>query len=447
MTSPCVAVAVSGGRDSLSLLHATLVQARELGLRVAALHVHHGLQAVADDWVEQIRRCCAAWTESIAPVAFHWRRLCGEPTPGESIEAWARRGRYEALAEMAIEAGASIVLLGHHRRDQAETFLLQALRGAGAKGLAAMPRAVQRRGLTWARPWLAMSRQAIDAYAESHGLPHVDDPSNAHPRFARNRLRLAVWPALTEAFADAETRLAGAARQAQWEAECLAEWGALDLGQVQNEDGALVVDRLQSLSAARRRNVLSLWLRRELGRGAEGALVDRLMQQLPAGQGPARWQAQAFELHRYRGLLRCAPAEHGAEGERPSEEIVDLSRPGEHRLPQWAGSMEVSTVDAGGIALSRLQKAVLRVRSGGEQFQSHAGGVPRSLKKQYQAASVPAWGRKGPLLYCEGQLVFVPGLGIDARALAKPGVPQAIVRWDADDGATLRPESALGETP
>ena len=153
--APTVAVAYSGGRDSTALLHATLAAARDGGVEVVALHVHHGLSVHADDWLAHCERQCAAWAAAGQPVEFDSRRVGGSgPARGESVEAWAREARYAALAEISQARGIDLVLLAHHRRDQAETVLLQALRGAGAAGLAAMPRVMRRRGITWARPWL-----------------------------------------------------------------------------------------------------------------------------------------------------------------------------------------------------------------------------------------------------------------------------------------------------
>ena len=129
---PRIAVACSGGRDSIALLHVTARAARPLGVEVVALHVHHGLMSAADAWLAQLRAQCAQWAEAGLPVRLVFTRLTERPAPGDSVEAWARGARYRALAEMARAAGCDAVLLAHHRRDQAETFLLQALRGAGA---------------------------------------------------------------------------------------------------------------------------------------------------------------------------------------------------------------------------------------------------------------------------------------------------------------------------
>lgn len=176
MATPRVAVAVSGGRDSTALLHCTVRTAAALGVGVVALHVHHGLMPAADAWLAQVQAQCRRWG-----VAFCSRRLQTHPPRGASVEAWARAERYRALAEMAREARCSIVLLAHHRRDQAETWLLQALRGGGPAGLSAMPQEAVREGITWARPWLAQPRAAIEAYVRRHRLKHVEDDSNADP--------------------------------------------------------------------------------------------------------------------------------------------------------------------------------------------------------------------------------------------------------------------------
>ena len=123
----CIAVAYSGGRDSTALLHATLTQATPLGIEIVALHVHHGLSPNADTWLAHCASQCARWTVRGLPVRLIAQRLVGSPAHGDSVEAWARRERYRALREMALEVGASAVLLGQHRRDQAETVLLLSL--------------------------------------------------------------------------------------------------------------------------------------------------------------------------------------------------------------------------------------------------------------------------------------------------------------------------------
>ena len=414
-----VAVAVSGGLDSTALLHCTGRLAARLGVEVHALHVHHGLQPAADAWQAQVAAQCRRWGSAGMPIHFHGHRVGERPAAGDSIEAWARRVRYRALADMARAAGCALVLLAHHRRDQAETVLLQALRGAGPAGLSAMPVQADRQGLTWARPWLAQPREAIEAYARRWRLSHVTDPSNADERYARSRLRQAVWPALTAAFGDADVALAATARRAQ-EARAIVDEVALsDLVQVSGGTGLNVTAWL-ALSAARRANVLRHWLLRAGVVAAPESLVQRLLAELPDRRAGA-WPAGASPLRLHRGVLAVVPQAPAAVVEVIA---IDLSRTGQHPLPPWPGAMRVDPVRQGGVPAALLRQAELRPRQGGEQFQAHPSGPPRSLKKQFQDRGVPAWQRDGPLVWAEGRLVFVPGLGIDARAAALPGQPR-----------------------
>ncbi len=295
-----LAVATSGGRDSTALLHCTLRQAAPLGVEVWALHVHHGLMAEADAWEQAVRAQARRWG-----ARFDSRRLVGAPARGDSVEAWAREGRYAALAEMARSAGCPLVLLAHHRRDQAETWLLQALRGAGSAGLSAMPRLAEREGLVWARPWLDQPREAIEAYVQRHRLRFVDDRSNADQRFGRGRLRQRLWPVLEAAFPQAEAVLAMAARHAQGAQALAAEVAVADAAAVCEGPGleALRLEPWLALTPERRRNVLRHWLQQRLGAGAPQTLVERLLVEA-AGVAPARWPAPGAEVERRRGRLR-----------------------------------------------------------------------------------------------------------------------------------------------
>ncbi|MBK7615789.1 MAG: tRNA lysidine(34) synthetase TilS [Vitreoscilla sp.] len=427
-----VAVAASGGRDSTALLHATARAAKALGLQVLALHVHHGLNSQAGAWAAHLQTQCARWRRAGWPVRCEVARLSGAPEPGQSVEAWARVGRYAALARMATKGGATLVLLAHHRRDQAETVLLQALRGAGPVGLAAMPSAAHRQGLTWARPWLHMSSQAVDQYVTRFRLKHIKDDSNLDQRFDRNRLRHSLWPGLLAAFPQAEASLARSAGQSALASAALQEWAAADLPGVAAADGSLDTRLWMGLSAARRWFMLHEWLAVQAP-GAPGSLIDRLCAELPCCRS-GRWPLLAgHELRLYRGFLRVAmlaaeaPAHASAAANGPYP--LALNRQGLHALPPWQGRLQVTRVQVGGLPLALLAHASCRARVGGEAFQSHAKGVPRSLKKQYQAAAVPAWQRVGPLVFAGEQLLWVPGLGPDARALAQAGEPQASLSW------------------
>lgn len=293
-----MAVAFSGGPDSTALLIATARQGLALGARVFALHVNHGLQPEADAWEAQARETALA-----LGVDFRSRRLKGKPRRGDSVEAWARQGRYAALVEMAREAGAGLVLLAQHADDQAETVLLQALRGAGPAGLAAMPRQWQADGLHWARPWLGQPRERLTALLD--GQPTVQDPSNADPRFARSRLRQRLMPALREAFPQAVTVLGEVARHAAQARALADEIAALDLPACLDAQGRLRHEAWALLSPARRRNVLQAWLAPQLPAGVPVSLLDRLCAEW--SEKGARWPTPAGPLLAQRKRLQLSP--------------------------------------------------------------------------------------------------------------------------------------------
>lgn len=414
-----VAVAFSGGLDSTALLHV----ATRSGARVLALHVHHGLQPQADDWAARCER-----TAHEFGAAFACTRLSGSPGPGDSVEAWARDGRHRALHDMAVAAGADLLLLAHHRQDQAETFLLQAMRGAGLAGLAGMPRSQWRNGLCWARPWLDQPRARIRAYAEQHDLRWIEDPSNADDRYARNRLRQTLW----QAFPAAEAGLAQAARWVQHAHALAAEVAAADVAQLATPR-RLDLAALARLSPARASNALRAWLASHTV--APATLVERLLTEWQPG-ATLSWPAPGGQLHAYRDGLYWSlePAEA------PPAIALDLSRPGIHPQPGWGGGWHVVPASPG-IAPTRLARLTQRARAGAsaDQFQRAPASVPRALKKACQEAGLPPWRRNGPLLLDEaGALVAIAGLGMDARAFAKQDEPQLVVHWLDDSDLPQR---------
>lgn len=424
-----MAVAFSGGRDSLALLHVAARSAALLGLRVVALHVHHGLMPEADQWVRRARRLCNRWRARGLPVSLVWHRVEGQPSKGQSVEAWARQVRYAALSDMARSCGAAVVLLGHHRRDQAETVLLQAMRGAGPRGLAAIPKLARREGLTWCRPWIDQPRELIDAYVRRHRLQPIEDRSNEDARFARNRLRLQVWPSLTESFPQAELALASLAAKAAEAAEVLSELAEID-GQACRRGESLSVHAWSVLSPARRANLLRAWLRGATGRGVAEALIRRLMAELP-GCTQARWPVgDGVDIRLYRGRLQLIRAR--AQAQAPARLSIDLSSEGTVPVQAWGGGFIVTACSSHGIALDRLAHAELRAREGGETFQLAPDRPARRLKKQFQACEVAGDDRLAPLVWLDGALAFVPGVGIDARQWAPEGQPMATLRWYVD---------------
>ncbi|MDO9459984.1 MAG: tRNA lysidine(34) synthetase TilS, partial [Alphaproteobacteria bacterium] len=251
----------------------------------------------------------------------------------------------------------------------------------------------------------------------------------------RNRLRASVWPALTGSFANAEVSLVAAAHRAQEAAACLAELAGIDIAAC-IEGGGLRCAAWRLLSAPRQANLLRAWLPSVVA----GAVPETLLQRLPTEMATARsgrWPAPGGELRLHDGVLHFARL--GAAVATPgAPAVLDLALPGEHGVPGWRGHFAVDVVAEGGIPAALLQQAQLRPRQGGEQFQRAPRSLARSLKKQYQALRVPAWQRDGPLVYSgDGQLLYVPGLGVDARCMAPAGASQRRLQWLADNGEGL----------
>lgn len=264
-------VAYSGGLDSTALLLAA--QALWPG-RLRALHVHHGLQAAADDFADHALRRCAA-----LGVPLQVLRVQAAHAPGQSPEDAARRARYLALAQAAREQGAPAVWLAHHAQDQAETVLLALSRGAGLPGLAGMPGRFERHGMAFVRPLLGLERAQLRAAVEGLGLDWVEDPSNRDPQRTRNRIRHDLLPAWTRAFPAGLQTLARSARHAAQAQRLLDELAEDDLRLLGDPPR---VAELRRLSAPRQANALRYWLRRGWQVAGSEAQMAELLRQIDA---------------------------------------------------------------------------------------------------------------------------------------------------------------------
>jgi len=264
-----LAVAYSGGADSTALLHAA--QALWPG-QVHAIHVNHGLQAAAGDFERHCSHRC-----QMLDVPLAVRRVQAHAAEGESPEDAARRARYQALADAARAQGVVQVLLAQHADDQVETVLLALSRGAGLAGLAGMPQRLERDGMVFARPLLALAGPDLRAELQALGIGFVDDPTNADERYTRNRIRRHLLPALGRAFVAWREPIARSAAHAAQSAALLDEYAALDL---QLAGMPPRIEALQGLSAARQGNVLRWWLRRQHGVRPTAAQLQELLAQV-----------------------------------------------------------------------------------------------------------------------------------------------------------------------
>ncbi len=406
-------VGYSGGLDSTVLLHVLAALRGPLGFTLSALHVHHGLSANADAWAAHCRRTCAG-----LEVPLRVERVA-VTRAGAGPEAAARAARYAAFAALDADG----LALAHQRDDQAETVLLQLLRGGGPRGLAAMPeaRALGSGGPRLIRPLLDMSRAELEAWGREHGLAWIEDESNRHTHLARNALRQEILPRLGQHFPDAVPALARAAAQFAEAAALLDALADLDAG----APGELEVRHLAALPEARARNLLRRRLEAAGASLSQDGLREALRQILTA-RADARLQALFGEvaLYRYQGrvyFVRPPRAAGAVTGKRwRGEAALDLGAAGTVRFEPAAG---------GGLRLGARPVSV-RFRAGGERFRPAAGRPRRALKDLLRESGVPPWQRdRIPLLYVGDRLAWVAAIGADVECLAGPGEDGWRVTW------------------
>jgi tRNA(Ile)-lysidine synthase len=416
-----IAIALSGGRDSVALFHAALEIVDAARVEMIAFHVDHGLSKHAKTWAKFSRGLCAAHG-----VEYHAESVRVAAGPRTSVEAAARSARYTALSEMADAHGVAAILLGHHADDQAETTLLQLFRGAGPRGLAGMPAARFDGRIWWLRPMLRFARDQIDEYAHRIAYRYVDDDSNADTRYRRNALRHEVVPALRRiAPGYPSTLLRAAALQAD---------AAVLLDDLARIDATLAYDGttldrtlLATLDARRARNLLR-WFLRERGLAAPStARLAQMLQQLAHAANDARiaigHEGAEIGVHRGRVIVHRVPL---AAYRRDwfGTEAIELPH-GTLRLVRGYGA---------GIATRHLAGCAITIRSGapGERLQPAGRAARRQVADLLREAGVPRWERLAvPRVYCNESLAAVAPIGIDAAFAAERGEPALVIDWHA----------------
>jgi tRNA(Ile)-lysidine synthase len=407
-------IAFSGGLDSTVLLHALAGGAARHGVPILAVYIDHGLQSESAEWG---RRC-----ESIAAeigVGFQRHRVQVDAQAPKGLEAAAREARYGALREV-VEPG-DWLLSAHHRDDQAETLLLNLVRGSGPAGLAGIGE-LQRFAAGWlVRPLLDVSKLELLAYARDAGLEWITDPSNEDLSFDRNYLRHEVLPALEQRWPGVTARLRRSAALSGQAALLLEELASIDALQLGERPDCLGVAALRQLSPARQRNVLRFALSR-LGLPTPAAKhVDRIVTEVLTAREDAQplvaWPGA--EVRRYRGNLYLLSA---GESPVPAQEVVPVTG-NSLLLPAGLGTLVFDRSGEEGLSEAVMgQELELRFRAGGEEIKLPDQKHTKKLKKLLQEEAVVPWMRdRLPLLYANGQLVAVADLWIAASALARPG--------------------------
>ena len=418
-----LAVAFSGGLDSAVLLHAT-IQAHG-AKSVYAFHVHHGIQKEATQWQKHCQQLAKKW-------GCHFDTRNVQLQQASNIESQARDLRYQALFEMCESHQIEDLLVAHHLDDQAETVLIQLMRGAGLAGLSGMPAnksnrthsSIQSDAIYIWRPFLDMRRADLEAYAHAHKLKWIEDPSNQDESYRRNAVRKTLLPQLEKVQTGAIQNLARSAKHLAQSQELLNQLADIDLGLIQTKAGLSKTNlvRLYKTSQARASNALRRWLQiNQLAYPSEERL-NAWWRDLSEVRVDARlqWQHDGSSIKLWRGVLTIHPEETaGTDGEDSLGEWVFKAIPAKSTKP--------------GIPKERFNEAKKKglintmVRDGGEKFKVHLKRPRKSLKNLYQEADIPPWQRQAPLLYIGDELVAVAGIGISAD-------------WQTDQGQRISPE-------
>lgn len=413
-------VALSGGLDSSVLLAMAASSAALRGNGLRALHVHHGLHHDADAWSGHCQRACDA-----LGVPLQVLRVAVE-ADGEGPEAAARRARHAAFAA-ALRDG-EVLALAHHRDDQAETFLLRALRASGVDGLAAMrPWRPLGAGWLW-RPLLDLPRHQLLAYATAHGLSWIEDPANVDTRLDRNFLRHEVLPMLRRRWPQADAAFSRSAALAAEAAALLDDGDAAALAGARLEASrSLSIPVLRTLPAARRTRVLRRWVA-DCGlpplpaRGVARIEADLLREDDGDGIAEFRWGDAA--VRRWRGALHALRVRPPLPGDYrvPWDGSAPLRLPTGDVLALVAREGNIATAapgepDAVPCARDARPPWTIHARAGGERLVLPGRAHSHALKHVLQDLAVPPWDRaRMPLLSAADGRLLAAGDRVQSAA-------------------------------
>lgn len=393
-------IAYSGGMDSSVLLHAAAKVFPQK--QIAAIHVHHGLQAQADAWVDHCRKICQHLR---IQCQIHYANVSNET--GESLEALARDARYQYF-ESLLNNNADCLLTAHHADDQAETFLLNALRGSGVAGLAAMPEVKALGKGRHLRPFLGVTRQQLLEYAKKHQLTWIEDPSNRDDSFNRNYLRNQVIPLLQSRWPQMSTTLSRSATLCGDAAELSQQLAESDCQQSINDDPhKIAIEPLISLTPNRRLNVLRFWLQALVSKMPSKAVMEQLDAMLFSNDDTnPEVKLGSRVIRRFQGYL------HNCDAHLPSLQSHYLWPVEQALRIEGLGTYLVSDLGEWAESLC-LENAVLdvRFRQGGERIQLSGREHQHQVKKLLQEQFVPPWLRdRLPFIFYQNRLIAVLGL-------------------------------------
>ncbi len=419
-------IALSGGIDSVVLLDILMVLSKQIPFSLSAVHVNHGISSNATRWSRFCCDLCHAYG-----ISIHITYLKIKKETGVSLEAIAREERYRVFSRMQTD----YIVAAQHLDDQAETLLLQLFRGAGIRGLSAMP-VVRKQNSANApqilRPLLEISRNSIEAYAQQNKLQWISDESNDDTVFNRNFLRHDILPLLRKRYPNYPSTLLRTSRHFAETSQLLDELAAMD-----SENclvcGKLQIDHIRKLSSARVKNLLRYTLAQQGTMLPSTAKLEDIANQLLSANRDNQIHI-TFGNHEIRCFKGAVYILHK---KTQIQNFDHCAWQGEAwlALPHLNGAIRFTRVVNQGIDQQKLrtEPVTVRVRTGGECFSPACNRPRRSLKNLLQEASVPPWQRSNiPLLFCGEHLVWVPEIGIDCEFQVKSGEAGILPVWESE---------------
>ena len=433
-----ITVALSGGVDSVVLLHACCkLKQTNPQLNIAAIHIHHGISANADDWLDFCTKLC-----NDLSVSLQTAYVSVQKQPRKSLESLARDARYAAINQLAKPG--TTVLLAQHEDDQAETVLLQLKRGAGPKGLSAMAETftLSGDGLTvntletaqnslnsvqYARPWInnGVSKSDILDYAQAAGLEWVEDESNQDISYDRNFLRQKLMPLLTEKWPQITHTIARSAQHCASQTELVEAMAAEALSNVLSEEGGLQCRALLVLPIAMQREVLRLWLSRFLSQSPSAMQVTGILKLAQANEDKnGKVLLKTHQCRRDRMILLMIANHEIIEQALPTLHlsVVDLKKE-DKQVGDLRFSIQENTLMIAYLSFARTgsdsqtwhlelpvtsTKVTVSYGDLSRRFKPNAQRPSKTLKAWMKEAKVPEWQRLGvPIVEVDGDIVGI----------------------------------------
>ncbi|MBO1254087.1 tRNA lysidine(34) synthetase TilS [Alteromonas sp. 5E99-2] len=408
-------VAFSGGKDSSALAH-VIAHIPEVANKVTLVHVHHGLQKQADHWFSH----CEAFAAQLN-INYEGIRVTVDEGPRQSIEANARKERYQALREYCEQKNA-VLLIAQHEDDQLETVLLQLKRGAGPKGLSAMAKLQQVDGIMQIRPWLAESQASILTYIQDHQVSHIEDPSNQDSRFDRNFLRNEVLPQLTERWPGMAKAVTRTARLCAQQNQLIEEQALSWLKENNVNDCSLPLTEFLSLSPLWQAETLRCWCSLHKVRVPHEAQLLSFLTALHSNSDKTpELMFSGVVLRRFANRIYLDTFSiHSLFSVSSFDKTLSLQGESHFHVPEWGITAEIkksSETDFNSLLFSYegLNDDRFDVKAVNSQEYLNIGkGKGKRVKKLFKEKQVPPWCRENTLALLHNDIViaFIHAMGI-----------------------------------